>query len=84
MVDAANPGVFVKAKDIGLTGKELAHELTPEDLAKLEEIRSIAAEMYGFVKDRCEASTISRTIPKMIFVAEADNYTTAEGNRSGE
>lgn len=80
LVDAANPGVFVKAKDIGLTGKELAHELTPEDLAKLEEIRSIAAEMYGFVKDRAEASTISRTIPKMIFVAEADNYTTAEGN----
>ena len=43
IIDVANPLVFVKAEDVGLTGSELPHEFTAEKLAELEEIRSAAA-----------------------------------------
>jgi 2-methylaconitate cis-trans-isomerase PrpF len=81
IVDAANPAVFVKAKDIGLTGKELPEEVNNDAniLAKLEEIRSIAAEMLGFVQQRNDATFKSPAIPKMVYVAEADDYLTTEG-----
>lgn len=82
IVDAANPAVFVKAGDIGLTGKESPVEVNndPDILAKLEEIRCIAAEILGFVEDRSEGTAKSPTVPKMVYVAEAGNYTTLQGN----
>jgi 2-methylaconitate cis-trans-isomerase PrpF len=81
IVDAANPAVFIKAKDIGLTGKEFPEEVNHDStlLAKLEEIRSIAAEMLGFVPLRSEATMKSPTIPKIVYVAEAEDYLTIEG-----
>jgi 2-methylaconitate cis-trans-isomerase PrpF len=81
IVDAANPAIFVKAKDIGLTGKELPDEINQNSsiLIKLEEIRSVAAEMLGFVSIRSEATVKSPTIPKVVYVAEAEDYLTTEG-----
>lgn len=42
-MDAANPLVFVKASDLGLTGKELPSELDndPEKLELLEKVRGM-------------------------------------------
>lgn len=53
IVDAANPLVFVKASDLGLTGKELPSELDndPEKLELLEKVRGMAAVKLGLCDD---------------------------------
>ncbi|MDS8867123.1 PrpF domain-containing protein, partial [Streptococcus pneumoniae] len=48
IIDVANPLVFVKAQDVGLTGSELPADFTPQMLGQLEEIRAAAAELCGF------------------------------------
>ena len=49
LVDATNPVVFVRAKDLGLAGTESpqAMDADPELAARLERIRASAAEMMG-------------------------------------
>ena len=86
IVDAANPLVFVKAKDLGLTGKELPDELNA-DAAKLdllEKVRGLAAVKLGLIADYTRSAWDTPGIPKMTFVAEADAYVTAEGKELGE
>ncbi len=53
LVDAANPLVFIRAKDLGLTGDETPQErdTNAELLARIEKIRSFAAERIGVVDD---------------------------------
>lgn len=81
IVDATNPVVFVKAADIGLTGKELPAEINSnqELLRKLEGIRSQAAEVIRIVEHSEEATDKSPGIPKMAFVAEPQGYTNSLG-----
>ncbi|MBQ7221138.1 MAG: PrpF protein [Synergistaceae bacterium] len=81
IVDAANPLVFVKAKDIGLTGKELPDELNakPEMLELLETIRGLAAQKLNLIDDYKRSAWDTPGIPKMTFVAEPDDYTTPDG-----
>lgn len=81
IVDAANPLVFAKAKDLGLTGKELPDELNA-DAAKLdllEAVRGLAAVKLGLIEDYTKSAWETPGIPKMTFVAEADEYTAADG-----
>lgn len=80
LVDAANPSVFVRASDIGLTGKELPADCdtNPGILEIMEEIRVRAGVMMGL------AATIEQVgpaVPKVAFVAPAQDYPTSEGNR---
>jgi 2-methylaconitate cis-trans-isomerase PrpF len=58
IVDAANPMVFVKAKDLGLSGIETPEEIdsNQEMLRILEEIRAKAAEKFGMVDDWTQAT----------------------------
>ena len=81
IVDAANPLVFVKAHDIGLTGKELPDELNAnsEMLALLEKIRGLAAVKLGLIDDYKRSAWDTPGIPKMTFVAEPESYTTSDG-----
>jgi len=81
IVDAANPLVFVKAKDIGLKGTELPGELdnNPAKLALLETIRGLAAVKLGLISDYTKSAWETPGIPKMTFVAEAETYTTVNG-----
>ena len=81
IVDAANPLVFVKAKDIGLKGTELPSELdnNPEKLALLETIRGLAAVKLGLISDYTKSAWETPGIPKMTFVAEAATYKTVNG-----
>ncbi|MDD5082359.1 MAG: PrpF domain-containing protein [Dehalococcoidales bacterium] len=53
LVDAANPLVFVRAKDLGLKGNETPQDIDSDTrlLAKIEKIRSVAAEKIGLVGD---------------------------------
>jgi 2-methylaconitate cis-trans-isomerase PrpF len=80
IVDAANPVVFVRARDLGLKGTEI-HEIDAraEIRRKLEAIRSWGAVMLGLASIPEEASETSQDIPKMVFVSEPQDYETATG-----
>ena len=81
IVDAANPLVFAKASDLGLTGKETPEELNayPDKLELLEKVRGLAAEKLGLIDDYRKSAWETPGIPKMTFVTEADTYETADG-----
>ncbi|MBO4288623.1 MAG: 3-methylitaconate isomerase [Lachnospiraceae bacterium] len=81
IVDAANPLVFARAKDLGLTGKELPEELNA-DAAKLdllETVRGLAAVKLGLCEDYKRSAWDTPGIPKMTYVAPADDYTASDG-----
>lgn len=79
LVDAANPAVFVKAEDIGLSGVELPRdtEAHPEILEIMEDVRTTAAVMMGLAKTKEQAGP---AVPKVAFVAAAQDYTTMTGS----
>ena len=81
IIDAANPLVFVRARDLGLTGKELPGELDADEskLDLLEKVRGLAAVKLGLIDDYKRSAWDTPGIPKMTFVAEPDNYCTPEG-----
>ena len=83
IVDAANPLVFARAKDLGLTGKELPDELNAdaEKLDLLEKVRGLAAVKLGLIEDHTRSAWDTPGIPKMTFVAEADSYATPDGKQ---
>jgi 2-methylaconitate isomerase len=74
-IDATNPVVFVRARDIGLTGTETPqavdadHDLT----ARLEKLRVEAAARMGMAE--------SAAVPKIAFVAPPTAYTALDGTR---
>jgi len=80
MVDAANPFVFVRAKDLGLRGNENMDEFgnNEETLKKCEEIRSVVAEIMGIAKAG-EATQKSPGVPKIAVVAAPASYDTPKG-----
>lgn len=79
LVDAANPSVFVKAEDVGFTGKELPQdtETRPEILDIMEDIRTTAAVMMGLSESK---ETCGPAVPKVAFVAAPQDYATSTGN----
>lgn len=80
IVDAANPLVFVRAHDLGLTGSELSKEIdsNPELLKKMLAIREAASVLCGIAKDLDEAKTIP-AVPKFCFVASPTDYLNTTG-----
>lgn len=81
LVDAANPLVFVKASDLGLTGPELPEAINgdPELLRLLETIRGLAAMKLGLCSTPEEAAWVTPGLPKMTLVAPPADYTTSSG-----
>lgn len=75
IVDSANPLVFMRAEDLGLTGKELHYKFTEDKLRLVEEIRSIACELCGFAP-REEATAKSPAVPKATIISEPKSYMT--------
>jgi 2-methylaconitate cis-trans-isomerase PrpF len=73
LVDAANPSVFVKAADIGLTGVEMPQdtETNPEILEIMEDIRTTAAVMMGLATSK---DAVSPAVPKVAFVSSPQDY----------
>jgi len=70
LVDAANAAAFIRARDIGLTGRELPEELEarPEILALLDAIRLQASIRMGIAPDLAAARAIS-SVPFIGFVS---------------
>ncbi|KAF1811205.1 DUF453-domain-containing protein [Eremomyces bilateralis CBS 781.70] len=77
-VDAANPGIFVKAEDVGIDPTILPHEFNQltEKRALLERIRGKGAEMMGLCKPGEEPP---RVIPKIAIVSPPVTQTTLSG-----
>lgn len=83
IVDAANPLVFVRAKDIKLSGRELPDQINADNsiLELLETIRGLAAVKLGLIEDYSKSAWESPGIPKMTFVDKADQYVTIDGKQ---
>jgi len=80
IVDAANPLVFVRAKDIGLAGTEIDEiDSSAEMKRTLEIIRSRAAVMIGLAYTPEEASEKSQAVPKIAFVSKPQEYRSVDG-----
>lgn len=80
MVDAANACVFVRAADLGLTGRELPEVLDQDTalLAKLRKIRCAASVAMGIARDEEEAATIAG-VPIIGFVSPPMDAPTLSG-----
>jgi 2-methylaconitate cis-trans-isomerase PrpF len=80
MIDAANACVFVRAKDLGLTGVELPEALDQDAalLAKLRRIRRAASVAMGIARDDEEARTIAG-VPIIGFIAPPMDAPTLSG-----
>lgn len=81
IVDAANPLVFVKAKDLGLTGTELPGDIDSDGamLDKLEKVRGMAAVKLGLISDYAASAWECPGLPKLTIVAESAGYQTISG-----
>jgi len=76
IIDAANPIIFARAKDLGVSGREDFRKLIDNDEVwhKTELIRGYGAEVLGFVKDRKDALQKSPAGPFAALVTEASDY----------
>lgn len=76
LVDAANPLVFIRAKDLGLTGAETPQEIDSDGqlLAKIEKIRSFSAERVGLVDDWRKATSEHPYVPFFAICAAPISY----------
>ena len=77
LVDATNPVVFVRAKDLGLTGTEMPQAMDADRTlsTRLEKIRTTAAEMMGIPG--------SAANPKVAVVAPPAAFAALDGARYG-
>ena len=77
LVDATNPMVFVRAKDVGLNGTESPQAIDADKALaeRLERIRVAAAEMMGIPG--------SAATPKVAIVAPPVGFTALDGNAYG-
>lgn len=84
LVDAANACVFVRARDLGLTGRELPEELErdPALLERMQVIRRLASIAMGIAKDDAEARATAG-VPIIGFVAPPMDAPTLSGEPVG-
>jgi len=81
LVDATNPVVFLRARDVGLTGGEApgAMDARTELMVNLEQIRAEAAVRMGLAPDRRTASESVRAVPKVAVVAPSAEFIDLKG-----
>ena len=77
-IDAANPAVFVRAADIGMTGSELPTDLDKDAqfLSRMEAIRNAAADAMGLAR--------VASIPKVAMVCPPADAPTLSGRTLGK
>ncbi len=81
LVDAANAAVFVRARDVGLSGGELPDELEarPDILALLNAIRVAASVRMGIAADDAEAARKVTMVPFVAIVSPPADAATLSG-----
>ena len=82
IVDAANPLVFVRWEDLGLTGMELPDEIdsNPEILARLERVRAQGGVHIGLGATTDESTALSPSVPKLALVGAPRDYPLSTGS----
>ena len=87
LIDAANPCVFVAARDLGKTGAEQPFELSNDAgfMARMEEIRVAGSVAMGLARDLSEARRIA-SLPKVAIVAPPTDALLLDGSvlRAGD
>jgi len=87
LIDAANPVVFLRAKDLGLTGIETPSQIdeNKQMLATLEEIRGKGAVLMGLISDWKDAVKEIPAFPMIAFISPAQDYSDfTKGKKIGE
>lgn len=81
LIDVGNPTVFVKAKDLDLSGLEMPEQINhnPELLRRFELIRAHAAVAMGLAESIEQATAERPATPKISFVAKPADYTSSAG-----
>lgn len=82
LVDAANPVVFVRPADLGLSGLEMPDRIDgdPALLARIEAVRAAAGVRMGLARTTEEATSRSPGVPKLAFVVSPASYTSTKGS----
>lgn len=83
LVDAANPLVFVRWRDLGLDGSELpdAIDADPDLLARIEAVRANASVLAGIAATVEEATRNVPSVPKLAFVGPPRPYQRTDGRQ---
>ncbi|MGO1561456.1 MAG: 2-methylaconitate cis-trans isomerase PrpF family protein [Actinomycetaceae bacterium] len=83
IVDAANPVVFVRWEDLGLTGQETPDEIDgdAELLARIESVRAQASVLAGITATATESTREVPSVPKIAFVGPPQDYLLSDGTR---
>jgi 2-methylaconitate cis-trans-isomerase PrpF len=86
IVDAANPLVYVDAKDVNLKGTVSPEGIDADKdmLLLLEKIRGEAAVKMGLVEKWQDGATVSPGVPKLTVVSKPKDYKTVGGNELKE
>ncbi len=81
LVDAANPVVFVRPADLGLSGTEMPDQVDadPDLLKRIESIRAHAAVRMGLAATPEEATAKSPGVPKLAFASAPASYASTSG-----
>lgn len=81
VVDAANPVVFVRWADLGLTGQEQPDEVDadPALLRRIEDVRAHAAVLAGIASSPEQATREVPSVPKLAMVGAPQDYTLSNG-----
>jgi len=74
IVDVANPEVFVRAADVGMSGLELPDDMTPSLNKKLEKIRGSVAALLHLASCPEKAYLESANIPHLVIVSPPADY----------
>jgi 2-methylaconitate cis-trans-isomerase PrpF len=85
IVDAANPLVFTRFKDFGLTGEEQPDDIdsNPELLKRIEAVRAAAGVAIGLGTTLEEMTQKVPSVPKLSFVAAPKSYRRTDGAVQG-
>jgi hypothetical protein len=80
IIDITNCFVFIHAKDLGLTGREMPSEIGKSKtvMENIEKIRSIAAEKAGIVMDWTKCATESAGSPKVVILSHPQDFRTLD------
>ncbi|MPZ93574.1 MAG: hypothetical protein GEU96_01410 [Propionibacteriales bacterium] len=81
LVDAANPLVFVRWEDLGLTGLEQPDEIDADAglLARIEKVRAHAGVLAGIAETPEQATAEVPSVPKLSFVGAPRDYQLSNG-----
>jgi probable AcnD-accessory protein PrpF len=80
-INAGNPTIFLRASDLGLTGRELQPDVNGDAalLARIEAVRAAGAVAMGLAASPAQATASRPGTPKLAWVAPPADYVASSG-----